>query len=447
VSGVPIGTPLYMAPEQARGERVDGRSDVYALGVVCQEMLSGVVPFTGESPLAVLMAHLTLPPPRLSQTCPELSTELDEPILHMLAKEAAGRPPSASAAIEELVRAAERAGHVVPAGMPQLPRPPVTVVAYPGGELHDDDTDDSFGSNGLATSLRRGSNGNAVHLARTDRAPGQRARNWPFLALLVALAAGVLYLGSSALRGPSRAPAVAPAPLSGVASASANGTAPAAPTAALPAPTAALPAPTAALPAPTAALPAPTAPAALTAPVVAGAAPSPAPAAAAPSPAPAAAAPSPAPAAAATEGAPASATPTSPPSPAPTAAPSVPLSVPPAVPPTPVVPAAAEAAAGPTSSKPAKPSAAAPAEAQRRVQVTVRGAPAGARIWLGTTALGEAPGPVALPFGQAPVELRVTAPGHSPRTLKVTPQQDQSVEVKLQKRTPRKDSSDLESPF
>jgi hypothetical protein len=115
------------------------------------------------------------------------------------------------------------------------------------------------------------------------------------------------------------------------------------------------------------------------------------------------------------------------------------------VPPAPVVPAAAEAAAGPASSKPAKPSTS--AEAHRRVQVTVRGAPAGARIWLGTTALGEAPGPVALPFGQAPVELRVTAPGHSPRTLKVTPQQDQSVEVKLQKRTPSKDSSDLESPF
>jgi hypothetical protein len=81
------------------------------------------------------------------------------------------------------------------------------------------------------------------------------------------------------------------------------------------------------------------------------------------------------------------------------------------------------------------------------VKVTVRGAPAGARVWLGTTALGEAPGPVTVPFGQDPLELRVTAPGHSPRTLKLTPQQDQSVEVSLQKRAPRKDSSDLESPF
>src|SRR5215471_7631749 len=80
VSGVPIGTPLYMSPEQARGEKVDGRSDVYALGVVCHEMLSGTVPFTGESPLAVLMAHLTLQPPRLSQVCPELPQELDEPV-------------------------------------------------------------------------------------------------------------------------------------------------------------------------------------------------------------------------------------------------------------------------------------------------------------------------------------------------------------------------------
>lgn len=385
VSGVPIGTPLYMSPEQARGERVDGRADVYALGVVCHEMLSGVVPFTGESPLAVLMAHLTLPPPRLSHVCPELSPELDEAVLHMLAKEAEGRPPSATEAIAELVRAAERAGHVVPAGMPHLPRPAVTVVAYPGGQL---DLDSSLGSSGLghpgvAASLPAGSSGDAAQLARTDRVPAGRSRNWSFLALSLALAGGVLYLGSSALRGTSRSPAAAPVTAApGVTGSPATNT------------VAALPAPS--LPA-TAVPPAAGAPATAAAPAT--------------------------PAAPVTAAAPAA---------APAAADTPNTEAPAATPPAAVL-----------ASKPSKPA----AEAPRRVKVTVRGAPAGARVWLGTTALGEAPGPVTVPFGQEPLELRVTAPGHSPRTLKLTPQQDQNVEVSLQKRAPRKDSSDLESPF
>ncbi len=412
VSGVPIGTPLYMSPEQARGERVDGRSDVYELGVVCHEMLSGVVPFTGESPLAVLMAHLTLPPPRLSQVCPELPAELDEPLLHMLAKEADGRPPSAMDAIAELARAAELAGYVVPAGMPHLPRPQLTVVAYPGGQLHDTDAalgSSGLGDDGVAASLPAGSRGSG-QLARTDRAPALRRRNWSFLALTLALAGGVLYLGSSALRAGSQLAPATPAPLasstSGVAALPTSGVA-ALPTS--PAPSAA--STPASASAPAAAAPAPAAaPTPATAPASAMAAAPAAPAAAASAPA------------AATAPAATAALVSAPPS-------SLATSEPP----------------GPASTKPARPPA--PAEAPRQVKVTVRGAPAGARVWLGTTALGEAPGPVTVPFGQAPLELRVTAPGHSPRTLQLTPQHDQSVEVSLKKRAPHKDSSDLESPF
>jgi hypothetical protein len=66
--------------------------------------------------------------------------------------------------------------------------------------------------------------------------------------------------------------------------------------------------------------------------------------------------------------------------------------------------------------------------------------------------VGEAPGPIAVPFGETPVELRVTAPGYAPQTLSVTPQHDQSVDVKLDKRAPRPKPpdaipSDLENPF
>ena len=65
-TGAAIGTPAYMAPEQAVGETVDGRTDLYALGVVLYEMIVGQVPFRADTPMAVLMAHVhdPLPLPR-----------------------------------------------------------------------------------------------------------------------------------------------------------------------------------------------------------------------------------------------------------------------------------------------------------------------------------------------------------------------------------------------
>jgi eukaryotic-like serine/threonine-protein kinase len=92
-SGTPMGTPLYMSPEQARGERVDGRSDVYALGILCHELLTGRLPITGDSTIAALMAQVLQPPPRASEVCPDLPPGIDAPILHMLDKQPAARPP------------------------------------------------------------------------------------------------------------------------------------------------------------------------------------------------------------------------------------------------------------------------------------------------------------------------------------------------------------------
>jgi serine/threonine-protein kinase len=121
-SGVPMGTPYYMSPEQCRGEKVDARSDVYAFGVICHELLSGAPPFTGDTPAAVLVAHVVQPPPRLSEARADLPASLDEPILHMLAKDPASRPGSVKAALGELERAARDAGLDVPEGLPHLPR-------------------------------------------------------------------------------------------------------------------------------------------------------------------------------------------------------------------------------------------------------------------------------------------------------------------------------------
>jgi serine/threonine-protein kinase len=253
VSGVPIGTPLYMSPEQARGEKVDGRSDVYALGVLCHEMLTGRVPFTGESPLAVLVSHLTIPPPRASEVLPELPLELDEPILAMLHKEPSGRPATAGDAIAALVAAADRAGRPVPAGMPHLPRPQgmpsAAATTFSPHPMTPEPVADATPSGQRARGTR----------TDTQPSPERRRASWPLGALLIALAVLVAYLGRSALDGPgsSRAASSTAAPASSLAATSA---------APVPAPTPAAAAASSVAQAPVADAPAATSPA-LNAPV------------------------------------------------------------------------------------------------------------------------------------------------------------------------------------
>ncbi|MDB4986942.1 MAG: hypothetical protein JWN04_2120 [Myxococcaceae bacterium] len=91
-AGLFMGSPKYMSPEQIRGERVDGRSDIYALGVVMYEMLSGKVPFDRENTVKVLMAHMHEPvPPLHAEGCPDGLTQL---VMRCLAKDPQHRPGS-----------------------------------------------------------------------------------------------------------------------------------------------------------------------------------------------------------------------------------------------------------------------------------------------------------------------------------------------------------------
>ena len=100
-----VGTPLYAAPEQLRGEPVDGRADVYALGCVLFECLTGRPPYLGESDGAVVAAHLSAPPPRLGEARAGLPAGLDRVIARALAK----TPDERYVSCGELVSAARRA--------------------------------------------------------------------------------------------------------------------------------------------------------------------------------------------------------------------------------------------------------------------------------------------------------------------------------------------------
>ncbi|XXY53615.1 protein kinase [Sorangium sp. So ce269] len=101
--GTVLGTPEYMAPEQARGERsVDARADVFALGCVLFKCLTGRAAFQGVGALAVLVKVLLDDPPRLRELRPELSEALDELVARMLAKQRDERPRDGAAVAEAL---------------------------------------------------------------------------------------------------------------------------------------------------------------------------------------------------------------------------------------------------------------------------------------------------------------------------------------------------------
>lgn len=136
-TGAPLGTPSHMSPEQCHGRAVDKRTDVYSLGVMTHEVLTGKLPFDGESLMDILVQHMTAPPPRMSAHCRELPPDLDSPVLHMLAKDPENRPASAGEAVEALVAEATRAGIAVPlVASRDAPALPVATPAAQGRTLN-----------------------------------------------------------------------------------------------------------------------------------------------------------------------------------------------------------------------------------------------------------------------------------------------------------------------
>jgi serine/threonine protein kinase len=121
-TGVGIGTPEYMSPEQGMGREIDARADVYSLGIVLYELVTGHKPYVADTPMAVVLKHVTDPLPRPQRFVPDLPDAVEKVLLKALAKEPQNRYPGMEMFAENLERLASEAVK----GSPRAALPPTS---------------------------------------------------------------------------------------------------------------------------------------------------------------------------------------------------------------------------------------------------------------------------------------------------------------------------------
>jgi eukaryotic-like serine/threonine-protein kinase len=150
-----FGTASYLSPEQVKGERVGQKSDLYSLGVILYEMLTGRVPFDGEDPMATAAKHVSEPPPSPKEANPEVPAVVDAVVLRLLSKYPKDRHEDAA----ELIGDLRRIWAGLPAGL-QSAEPPKVIASLAR-------------TRGVSSAISRGPHGKPLHLGneRTEAFP------------------------------------------------------------------------------------------------------------------------------------------------------------------------------------------------------------------------------------------------------------------------------------